>query len=193
MAVFPLSSLSKALMMASMIIPDIIAIISLFTAFILLIALSAIDLKLWILPNKLVLAFALCGALFHIATNTSYITAEDSLAGAIVGFGMLYAVRFFANRHYDRDSLGLGDVKLIGAAGLWLGLEGVILAITLGAFVGLLHGLAYAAYKSIKDKKPFSIRRLAIPAGPGFALGITLSGGWLLQDFVKEFMRAILS
>ena len=115
------------------------------------------------------------------------------LLGAALGAGLLYVIRFFANRHYGRDTLGLGDVKLLGAAGLWLGLEGTLQAITLGAFAGLIHGIVYAFYISRKNKTAFSISQLMIPAGPGFAVGIFLAGYFLFADYFKEAVHALAS
>jgi leader peptidase (prepilin peptidase)/N-methyltransferase len=114
------------------------------------------------------------------------------ILGAALGGGLLYAIRFFANRHYGRDTLGLGDVKLLAAAGLWLGPEGVMQSITIGAAAGLVHGLVYATHLSIKNKTKFTISNLTIPAGPGFAVGIIASGGILYHGFVFEVLHEVL-
>ena len=97
---------------------DILAILSLLGAVGLLIALSAIDLKHWILPDKLNLALGIAALVFHFSTGYAYVGIKDMILGAIIGAGMLFVIRFFANRHYETDALGLGDVKLLGAPGL---------------------------------------------------------------------------
>jgi prepilin signal peptidase PulO-like enzyme (type II secretory pathway) len=158
-----------------------------------LLALSIIDLKDWILPDELNLALALTGVAFHMLTAYRFMDIEYMMLGAAFGAGLLYIIRFFANRHYDRDTLGLGDVKLLGAAGLWLGLEGPLMAITLGAFAGLLHGIVYAFYIARKNKTAFTISQLSIPAGPGFAVGILISGYFLFADYLKETIHALVS
>src|SRR5690606_11939354 len=123
---------------------EIIAILCLAAAVILLLALSLIDLKHWILPDELNIALGITGMIFNMTTAYRYVDITNMVGGALLGSGLLYGIRFFANRHYKQDALGLGDVKLLGAAGLWLGLDGVLQATTLGAFAGLLHGLGYA-------------------------------------------------
>lgn len=165
---------------------DIIALLCLLSAMGLLIALSIIDLKHWILPDELNLALAACGVVFHVVTAYAFSNIPDMLLGAGIGAGMLYAIRFFANRHYGRDTLGLGDVKLLGAAGLWLGFEATTQAITVGAAAGLVHGLIYAAWLAHSTKQKFNIRGLTIPAGPGFAVGIAAIGAYKFHSYVLE-------
>jgi prepilin signal peptidase PulO-like enzyme (type II secretory pathway) len=172
---------------------DVLPLLLLIIAVILLVILSAIDLKHWILPDELNLALAVCGVLFHLLTAYSYVSLTDMLLGAACGAGLLYAIRFIANRHYGQDTLGLGDVKLLGAAGLWLGLEGTLEAITVGAFAGLVHGLCYAAWLSLRTKAPFSIQRLSIPAGPGFAVGIVAAGYFLYGDLALSLAKGFWS
>jgi len=142
-------------------------------------ALSAIDLKTRLLPNALVLLLAALGVLFHLSTGFALTSPLYSVAGAATGYGLLWTIRFFANQYYGQDSLGLGDVKLLGAGGLWLGPDGVLLAITLGAFAGLVHGVAVGLYTAARTKSPVNLHRLAIPAGPGFAAGLIASAAWL--------------
>lgn len=171
---------------------EIISILCLACAFGLLVLLSIIDLKTFLLPNIYVAPFALLGILFHISTGFYYLDAETIMIGGLVGYMTLYLIRFAGNKYYGQDSLGLGDVKLLGAAGLWLGYEGVLFAMTVGAVAGLLHGLAYAVIIKIKTKQPFNIRRLVIPAGPGFAVGIILVAGWMYHGHVLGFFQELM-
>jgi leader peptidase (prepilin peptidase)/N-methyltransferase len=163
---------------------ETLSLLCLLAGLLLLIYLSIIDLKTFLLPNKYVAPFAIFGVLFHFLTDFHFLNVTEIIIGGMCGFGLLWSIRFMGNKYYGQDSLGLGDVKLLGAAGLWLGLEGVLFAMTLGAFAGLLHGLAYAAYRTITKKQPFSITKMVIPAGPGFAIGIILVGGWMYKSHV---------
>lgn len=147
-------------------------------ALLVLAALSAIDLKTRLLPNPLVLLFAALGIVFHLSTDFSLLSPLQALAGAALGYGLLWIIRFFANLYYEQDCLGLGDVKLLGAGGLWLGPEGVLLAITLGAFAGLVHGVGVALWNSLRNGEIFTLKRLTIPAGPGFAIGLVAAALW---------------
>ena len=165
---------------------ETLALLCLISALGLLILLAIIDFKTYLLPNIYVTPFAILGVLFHFLIDFYYLSTGEMLAGAAVGFGVLYVIRAAGNKYYGQDSLGLGDVKLLGAAGLWLGPEGVLFAMTLGAFAGLIHGIIFAIHTKIKTKQPFSLRRLTIPAGPGFVIGILLVGGWMYQNFIIQ-------
>lgn len=172
---------------------EFLALLCIATALILLVILSIIDLKILILPDELNFALAVTGLVFHFVTTNRFLDYDQAFYGALVGAGLLYVIRFFSNRHHGRDTLGLGDVKLLGAAGIWLGVDGVLLAITAGAFAGLLHGLAYAGWVAHKNHSKFTINNLAIPAGPGFAVGIVISGALMFAPFIGKILHDFVS
>ena len=151
----------------------LVAFFSFLIALILLGILAVIDFKTMLLPNKYVFPFAGLGVLFHLSTQFSELSYLDVILGGVFGYGILWVIRFFGSMYYKREALGLGDVKLLGAAGLWLGMSGVTFAMTLGAMAGLVHGLIVGYAESRKTGK-FDIHGLKIPAGPGFIFGITI-------------------
>jgi leader peptidase (prepilin peptidase)/N-methyltransferase len=161
---------------------DLLPYILIASGIITLFTLSIIDLKTWLLPNKLNLLFAILGIAFHASIQFTIFEPMQLLYGAMLGAGTLLTIRFFGNKYYGQDTLGLGDVKLLGAAGFWLGVEGVVLAMTIGAFMGILHGVGFAVTRAIKEKTKPNLKRLMIPAGPGFCMGIILSGFWIFFD-----------
>ena len=158
----------------------------------LLLALAYIDLKTYLLPNILVAPFALMGIGFHFFTGFTYLSWQAMLIGGMGAYALLWLIRAAGNKYYGQDSLGLGDVKLLGTSGLWLGIEGVLYAMTLGAIAGVLHGLVYATYAKITTQKPFNFRRLTIPAGPGFIIGILVIGGWMYKGFILSNVYDLL-
>ncbi len=171
---------------------EIISLLCLLGSVLLLLLLSIIDLKTFLLPNIYVAPFALLAPIFHLTTDFYYLDLHGILLGGATGFLILYLIRAAGNKYYGQDSLGLGDVKLLGAGGLWLGYEGVLIAMTVGAFAGLIHGIVYALVIKLKTGKPYNIRRLVIPAGPGFALGIILVGGWMFKGHVITALYDLL-
>ncbi len=146
----------------------IIAIACIFSSLLFLALLFAVDLKNRLLPNKYVAGFFVSGVIFHIVSKFQFAAPLDIFFGGIAGAGLLLAIRYVANKIYKRDTLGLGDVKLMGAAGVWLGIEYIFIAISIGAFAGLIHGLIYSHYRKVK------LSTLSIPAGPGFIFGIII-------------------
>lgn len=161
---------------------ELITGLSVLAVIIILLILSYIDIKEFLLPNELVLGVAVTGLIFHVSTMFIYSSFEDLLLGAFIGGGSLFLVRGVASHFYGEDALGLGDVKLLAAGGLWLGAEHILIAITLGALAGFVHGLGVAIYTQTKSKVKIDINRLSIPAGPGFAAGLFLTG---LAKFVS--------
>lgn len=147
---------------------------------VMLIALSVIDLRHMILPNELVLAFALAGVAFHYITDNTYMGWSDMLLGALAGGGMLWGVRRLAFVYYVEDALGLGDVKFMAAAGLWLGVPDIFLALSLGALAGILHGGLVCLFRYLQDRRHPDFKRFSIPAGLGFSVGIVLTGALAL-------------
>lgn len=148
-----------------------------------LVALSIVDLKTRLLPNEMVLGLATLGFIFHLTTLARFVPVPEIFIGGLVGFGTLYLIRAVANHIYKADALGLGDVKLMGAGGLWLGPDAIMLAMAAGATAGLLHGVAHALQiaRSTGTKPDFSY--LQIPAGPGFAIGLVLVGIYKFWSF----------
>ncbi len=81
-------------------------------------------------------------------------------------------------RFYGPNALGLGDVKLMAAAGLWLGPVAISTALVAGALAGIMHGLFVGLQRQIKTGVRTDFTRLLIPAGPGFIAGIMIAAGF---------------
>lgn len=129
-------------------------------------ALAWKDLKEYLLPDMLNLALGLSLLALHISSNWTLISPINSLLGASLGGGFLLAVRYLAEKFYRDDSLGLGDVKMITAAGLGLGFPDIFIAVSLGSCIGLIHGLFISCRKSMP------LAEVQVPAGFGLSIGI---------------------
>ncbi|MBX2833915.1 MAG: prepilin peptidase [Micavibrio sp.] len=134
-----------------------------------------VDMRERLLPNIYVFPLACLGVLFHFLTDNVFSTWQDTALGALLGGGLLLTIRTIANWHYKQDTLGLGDVKLLTASGIWLGLDYNLAGLILGALAGLLHGLVDAVLIYRKSGKWPDMGRLEIPAGPGFIVGILIA------------------
>lgn len=157
---------------------DIIAIICALIALIALLWMGWIDLKLWILPNELVLLLALTALPFHFAIDFAYGGLIYIIMGGVIGGGTLWVIRAVANRIYGMETMGLGDVKLMAAGGLWLGPQFILMALSLGALCGVLHAVILA----LKNKQ--SLNRMMLPAGPGFIAGLIIIGFYAYKDLL---------
>lgn len=135
-----------------------------------LLALSLIDLRCYRLPDFLTLPLLLGGLA---VTAWAWPSAlPDHLLGVVLGYGALAGIGWLYRRLRGRDGLGLGDAKLLAAAGAWLSwhaLPGIVLAAALLA-------LAASVVASLLRRMPLAAAT-RVPFGPFLAAAIWLA--WL--------------
>ena len=111
-----------------------------------------------------------------------------SLAGVLVGGGILLAMGWLGKKLYQRDAMGLGDVKLLAAGGGFVGPGGALVALLIGSLVASVVGilnmarflcLTRARARQRKARKSFGqalrVARIAgryLPFGPYLGIGI---------------------
>lgn len=134
------------------------------------------DLRHFIIPDLLSLPAIPLGAIanvvvFHGGDWPGGLT--ESLVGAVLGAGTFYLLRSLYARLRKREGLGLGDVKLAGVAGAWLGPVPLASVCLVAALAGLAAVLVMALLPG---------RRLAatdfIPFGSFIAPSILLFWLW---------------
>ena len=93
-----------------------------------------IDIKNRIIPNRLNLTIFEIGLAFtFIYGITNLNMAKDYILGMITGAGIYFVITILGKLISGKDAMGYGDVKFMGAIGLYFGTYGV-LDISLGAF-----------------------------------------------------------
>lgn len=120
----------------------------------LLLLLAAIDWRYRLLPDALTLSLAIYG-LFVAAVDNRVVEAA---IGAAAGLAAFAAVRWLYARIRRREGLGLGDVKLIAAAGVWvgwIGLPSVVLIASLAALAVVGIGAVRGRRVRADDAVPF--------------------------------------
>ncbi|HXL99352.1 MAG TPA: A24 family peptidase [Rhizomicrobium sp.] len=129
----------------------------------LLLALAAMDARTMRLDDRLVALVAAGG----LATTWFFMRGElvAHLIGGAAGFALLAGISLAYRHLRKRDGLGLGDAKLFGAAGLWLGWPSLVSVLLLASMSGLAFVLVAAALG-----QRFG-RTSALPFGPFIALG----------------------
>lgn len=122
-----------------------LVIASMITMWILLLIAFA-DGKYRIIPDQLVVVLALT-ALAYAPYKTEFL---DPLYGGLLGGGLLLAVSAASKLIYKKDVLGMGDVKLMTAIGLIMGIKGTVAVLILTSF-GSMVGFGYGILnKSLK-------------------------------------------
>lgn len=122
----------------------------------LLLALAALDITDFWLPDRLTILLALAG----LASGMLGIVPalEDRLIGAAVGFGGLWAVGAAYKAYRGREGLGGGDPKLLGAIGLWIGWQLLPVVLVLAGMAGLgvvLFWMLTGRGARLDDRLPF--------------------------------------
>ena len=140
-----------------------------------LIALTVIDIKQKILPDRLVIILGVLGCLVlaskQINGLDSTLIWEHALGGLIFP-GLLWLLGAFMSYALKRKTLGLGDVKFFAVAGLWLGLSLLPYFMIISGLFGIVLGLLWRFY----HKDPI------FPFGP--ALVLSFSCVLLWQGFL---------
>ena len=142
-----------------------------------LIAVAGIDLEHRIIPNKVMLP----SAVFAIATAIA-LRPDDLPALLIAGAGAFLAFLLCALAY--PAGMGMGDVKLAGVMGLFLGVA-VIPALFTAFLAGTVVGVAVIA------KHGASGRKKGVPFGPFLALGGLvglLAGPELIDLYTRTFL-----
>jgi leader peptidase (prepilin peptidase) / N-methyltransferase len=143
-----------------------------------LIALAGIDLDHKLLPNKIVYPMAAYGLLVSLIVVT-----DDFPEHLIAGVGA-FAFLLLAVLAYP-SGMGMGDVKLAGAMGLYLGVS-VVPALLAAFFTGTVFGLAVIAREGAEARKK------AVPFGIFLAIGGlvgVLAGPELIDVYESNFLH----
>lgn len=136
-------------------------------------ALAYIDWRTGYLPDIIVAPLAAAGLGIAVVGSPVGVSWPLAMAGAVINAGVFLALRWVVSRLKGREAMGLGDVKLVGAAGFWLGPFGLPYIMAVGG----LATLAGAGIAGLVTGKP--VWRGEMPLGPGLALGTW--GVFLLQ------------
>nr|WP_276537431.1 A24 family peptidase [Bacillus infantis] len=115
------------------------------------------DIKYMIIPDKVLLVFAVIFLLERIFLPLS--PWWDSLLGAAAGFFLLLFIAVIS-----KGGMGGGDIKLFAVIGLALGTKLVLLTFFFATIFGAVFGLAGMLIGKVEKGKP-------IPFGPYIALG----------------------
>jgi leader peptidase (prepilin peptidase)/N-methyltransferase len=135
-----------------------------------------VDIEHMIIPDRVTLGGIVIGLVLSTLVpamhfeQTFFGGLGASFIGAIVGAGMLWGVALLGKLIFKKDAMGLGDVKLLGAIGAFLGWVSVLFTVMVSSFLGALVGVSLVLMK----KKEMQSR---IPYGPYLAFAALI---WIL-------------
>lgn len=144
-----------------------------------LIVLFGIDLEHQILPNAITLPGIVLGLAFSLAGPPGW---RASLLGVLLGGGVLYAIAWGYYAVRREEGLGMGDVKMLGMIGAFLGWQAVLLTLVLASLSGALIGVAMISLQRGSMK-------YALPFGTFLAIGalVAMLAGQPIIDWYVGF------
>ena len=100
---------------------------------------SVADLKRRIIPDVYLYPFTLIGLLIiPYSPITDYF--QSSIAAAI-GYSLGTIIGFVFKKRNENTPIGMGDIKLLAAGGIWLGINGLAYAIVISSIVATVWGV----------------------------------------------------
>jgi leader peptidase (prepilin peptidase) / N-methyltransferase len=142
-----------------------------------LVPITLIDLDHRIIPNKITGPAAIAALVAIVALDRDFLVESVVAAVAAGGFFLIAAML------YPRG-MGMGDVKLAGVLGLYLG-RAVAPAVFIALIGGVVIGAAVIARKGAKEG-----RKTAVPFGPFLSLGGLIAffvGDALVDAYLDTF------
>jgi leader peptidase (prepilin peptidase)/N-methyltransferase len=136
-----------------------------------LLALAVTDLKYFRLPDFLTLPLAAAGLLAAATLDKS--SSADALAahalGAVAGYAFVRLLRFIYRAIRGREGMGLGDAKLLAAAGAWVSWQGLPSVLVIASLSALAVVLVWRGPKLDPAQR--------VPFGVFLSLGLWIT--WL--------------
>ena len=125
-----------------------------------LISAFVIDYKYQIIPNRLNLTIFETGLIFTFSEGLININgAIDMLLGMLAGGGIFLLITLIGGLIAGKEAMGFGDVKFMGALGLFFGLSNIIVITIISFLISAIISIALIALKIRKADE-------YIPFGP---------------------------
>ncbi len=117
-----------------------------------------IDYKEQIIPNRLTLTMFEIGLIFIfmqviINTNIGINAFLNGLFGMIIGGGIFLIITLVGGLIAKKEAMGFGDVKLMGALGLFLGNNNIIIIFIVAFLIAAIVSIALLIISKIKKSK----------------------------------------
>lgn len=129
---------------------------------VMLMILIVADFEHYIIPDAVHVVLLPLGVLYRLYACAS--SWGDMASGLALGLGIGLALRYGYSWVKKQEGLGLGDVKFLAVAGLWLGVEGVVPFLFLSGILGIVTAILWRVLS----------RGLLFPFGPALAASMFL-------------------
>lgn len=136
---------------------------------------SGIDFKIMEIPDTLTIGGTLLGlklaVILHIYDpHWQDFNLLQSASGLLIGSGLLLWIAIITEVIFKKETIGFGDIKLIGCIGAFIGTKGAIFSIFGGAFIGSVIFLPIYFISQLKKGNKIKFGN-QLPFGPFLSLG----------------------
>jgi leader peptidase (prepilin peptidase)/N-methyltransferase len=146
--------------------------------FTILLGITMTDAREYTIPDEFSLGGLVLGILFSLPGGFS--TIASALIGAAAGFAILWVVGALGTRMFKEEAMGGGDIKMMAMVGAFVGWQGVLLTIFLGALLGTLVFVPLS----------FLDRKRLVPFGVFLSAGAAAT--WLAGPTVIAWYRSFV-
>lgn len=113
-----------------------------------------IDHKKQIIPNRLTLTIFEVGLIFTFIHGISNLNIAISMfQGLIVGSLMFFVITIVGGFIFGKETMGFGDVKMMGALGLFFGVQGIIAVAILSFLIAAIFSIVLLIIQKIRHKE----------------------------------------
>ena len=144
----------------------------------LLLGIGLTDARTFLIPDEFTLGGLVMALTLAVAGGLSALTS--ALIGAAVGFLVLWTVGAAGKWVLKEEAMGGGDIKMMAMVGAFLGWQGVLLTIFLGALAGTL---IFLPLKLLRQSR-------LVPFGVFLALGAAIT--WLVGPAILDWYGRFL-
>ena len=145
-----------------------------------------IDYRLQIIPNRLNLTIFEIGIIFAFLYGLSNVAITiNMLLGMLAGGGIFLLITLLGGLFYGKEAMRFGDVKLMGALGLYFGLSNIVIITLVSFLIGAILSIILLVTR-IKKTDEY------IPFGP-FIVIATFISMYIPFEQIKNILMIIFT
>lgn len=161
---------------------DIIELLQFLALTPMLISAFYIDCKSQVIPNRLTLTMLEVGIVFSFLRGINNLNiAIEMWIGMVVGALIFIILTYIGNLVFRKETMGFGDVKLMGTLGLFFGWRSIIAIVIFAFFIATIYSICFIIKNKIKKQEISEF----IPFGPFIVLAAFIAMFVPLNIWIK--------